>query len=324
MNETEHSNRLIYYLVISWGARHTHRSLANLHRGDIRERWSRIPACCWSFGIDPRASRSRQPQSREAARRDCCHPRTNRRRITAEPRRGVSMKANDDRHDHSVETTWNAMLDLEKRFSTNVLWDLLSMQTLRDLENQNAGMYTLIAGTHPVDSVQEQLLEGAVDRVRPFLGETLYDIFSIHRAVVFRAAFDLHCVVCEQSDEHWLTDQLVHNALDGLIDFRRSARSRGRTSKTEAKVLCRLCGSSHAYAYRYAQEPRVSARDAQRCRVNGPRRASAAGPRIIIGRTRKERCCFPGPGSGPLRALGHRRRAHPDRQRRLLRKPHLH
>ena len=129
------------------------------------------------------------------------------------------MKANDDRHDHSVETTWNAMLDLEKRFSTNVLWDLLSMQTLRDLENQNAGMYTLIAGTHPVDSVQEQLLEGAVDRVKPFLGETLYDIFSIHRAVVFRAAFDLHCVVCEQSDEHWLTDQLVHNALDGLIDL---------------------------------------------------------------------------------------------------------
>ena len=46
--------------------------------------------------------------------------------------------------------------------------------------------------------------------------------------------------------------------------------------------------------------------------------------RGLSGRTRRDCCRLPCPGSGPLRAPEHRRRAHPDRQRRLLREPQLH
>ena len=46
--------------------------------------------------------------------------------------------------------------------------------------------------------------------------------------------------------------------------------------------------------------------------------------RDLSGRTRRDCCRLPCPGSGPLRAPEHRRRAHPDRQRRLLREPQLH
>ena len=46
--------------------------------------------------------------------------------------------------------------------------------------------------------------------------------------------------------------------------------------------------------------------------------------RGLAGRTRRERCCFPGPGACPLRTPRFHGRARPDRQRRLLREPHLH
>ena len=157
------------------------------------------------------------------------------------------MTQSNERHDHSVETAWSAMLDWEKHFSLNVLWDLMGIVALRELERHNTHLYTLVTGSDPIDSAKEQLLEGSVDRVRPFLGETLYDIFSIHRVVVFRAAADLHSVVCGQSNEHWTADQLVHNALDGLIDLDGGPDLGDVLARFEASLLCSLCGSGRTH-----------------------------------------------------------------------------
>ena len=46
--------------------------------------------------------------------------------------------------------------------------------------------------------------------------------------------------------------------------------------------------------------------------------------RGLAGRTRRERCRLPSQGDCPLRAPRHHGRAGLDRQRRLLREPHLH
>ena len=122
----------------------------------------------------------------------------------------------DARHGHSVEVTWNAMLDWEKRFTATSIWDLMTMQELQGMKTLKGDVYELVAGSCSLDSLMDQPMSDSVERVRPFLGETLYDIFLIHRVVVVRAAVALHKVVCEQSDEHWATDESLHTALEGI------------------------------------------------------------------------------------------------------------
>ena len=124
-----------------------------------------------------------------------------------------------ERRDVSVETAWHAMLDLESRFALNFLWDLTTVEELQRMKNgkgEQPGMYQLIADSYTLDSMIKQAMSDSVDRVRPFLGEVLYDIVAIHLVVVIRAAADLHDVACKQSNKHWSTDKLVHNALDGV------------------------------------------------------------------------------------------------------------
>lgn len=134
-----------------------------------------------------------------------------------------------ERHELSVETAWNAMLDLENRYSCLMCWDIYTTQELPHLKDQKgtnlaearlAEMYREISDSYSLDSSIVELADDSVERVRSFLGEVLYDIFATHRAVVAGSAFALHRVVCEQSDEHWSEVTLVRNALDGIVDLK--------------------------------------------------------------------------------------------------------
>ena len=49
-----------------------------------------------------------------------------------------------ERHDHSVETAWKAMLDLEKRFDWLFLWDLQPIEELKRLKTREGDL----AGTY--------------------------------------------------------------------------------------------------------------------------------------------------------------------------------
>ena len=128
-----------------------------------------------------------------------------------------------ERHELSVETAWNAMLDLEKRCSYLFFWDVFTGQQLLRLRDQKSvpltAAYGHISDSYSVDSWADHPLSDSVERVRPFLGEALYDIFAIHRVVQARSSFALHSIVCEQSDQHWSEDTLARDALDGLVDL---------------------------------------------------------------------------------------------------------
>ncbi len=140
---------------------------------------------------------------------------------TIELERGLSMDQSYERHNLSVEMAWNAMLDLEKRYPLLYCWDVYTEQERQDMKNARnalAHAYTLIFDSYSLDSLTHQPPDNSIARVRPFLGEALYDIFVVHRVVVLRSAFALHRAVCEQSNQHWSEDILVRNALDGIAD----------------------------------------------------------------------------------------------------------
>ena len=115
------------------------------------------------------------------------------------------MDQSNERRDLSVETTWNAMLDLEKQYTLLFLWVAMTTQELQDLKNSTNALatesYRRISDSYSQDSWTDQPLDDSVERVRPFLGEALYDIFKIHRVVVVRSSFALCRVVCDQSDQ---------------------------------------------------------------------------------------------------------------------------
>lgn len=131
------------------------------------------------------------------------------------------MSPSIERRDQSVETAWSAMLDWEQRFAYNFLWDLLPIERIYRLKNAGgdlAGAYDVISH-YTFDGLVANPMDDSADRVRPFMGKVLYDIFTIHRVVVARAAFALHRVACEQSNEHWASDPLLLNALDGVVEL---------------------------------------------------------------------------------------------------------
>ncbi len=82
----------------------------------------------------------------------------------------------DERRDRSVETAWNAMLALETRFSATVYWDLLTAEELRDMKSLYPQHYQLITTVCSPDSLMDSPFDTSIDQVRPFLGESLYEL----------------------------------------------------------------------------------------------------------------------------------------------------
>ncbi len=67
-----------------------------------------------------------------------------------------------ERYELSVETAWNAMLDLEERFSFLYLWDLYSTQELQHLKGQKgallAASYRQISDSYGLDALMDKPL----------------------------------------------------------------------------------------------------------------------------------------------------------------------